>query len=73
MQYYAFIVVISGNAIHLYQSPVDILDKSQRQISRNIKELKNKGIIKRVGRKLYCVSYYYANNLAVKPEKAGKM
>ena len=23
--------------------------------------------------KLYCVSYYYANNLAVKPEKAGKM
>ena len=30
----------------------DILDKSQRQISRNIKELKNAGIIKRIGRKI---------------------
>ena len=52
---YAILCIYCGDKRECYPSTstlADILDKSQRQISRNIKELKNKGIIKRVGRKI---------------------
>lgn len=52
---YAILCIYCGDKRECYPSIstlADILDKSQRQISRNIKELKNKGIIKRVGRKI---------------------
>ena len=52
---YAILCIYCGDKRECYPSIstlADILDKSQRQISRNIRELKNKGIIKRVGRKI---------------------
>ena len=52
---YAILCIYCGDKRECYPSIstlADMLDKSQRQISRNIKELKNNGIIKRVGRKI---------------------
>ena len=50
---YALLCIYSGDKRECYPSIstlADILDKSQRQISRNIRELKDAGIIKRIGK-----------------------
>jgi len=52
---YAILCVYCGDKRECFPSIStlsDILDKSQRQVSRNIKELKAAGIIKRIGRKI---------------------
>ena len=51
---YALLCIYCGDKRECYPSIstlADILDKSQRQVSRNIKELKDAGVIKRIGRK----------------------
>ena len=50
---YALLCIYCGDKRECYPSIstlADILDKSQRQISRNIRELKDAGIIKRIGK-----------------------
>ena len=52
---YAIFCIYCGDKRECYPSIstlADMLNKSQRQVSRNIRELKNKGIIRRVGRKI---------------------
>ena len=50
---YALLCIYCGDKRECYPSIstlADILDKSHRQISRNIRELKDAGIIKRIGK-----------------------
>lgn len=50
---YAILCIYCGDKRECYPSIstlADILDKSQRQISRNIRELKDAGVIKRIGK-----------------------
>ena len=50
---YAILCIYCGDKRECFPSIstlADILDKSQRQISRNIRELKDAGVIKRIGK-----------------------